>query len=202
MRSRRVAAAESRPRPILHRARRHRDSNERTLALGIQDEPLQRRRTGKLPVVAHAVLQPVEPVDVRPSALRPARQHPELVVVRAEGEAVDAAVEHALHAGRRNRLARGDHAVIGHASRRRRRLCREDRRAESNASESKRESRVHLFLPGGFAPPDPPSPSLAGAPMPRSAPAGAPLARSHSFTGLRTRTAPPAASCADRRSSR
>jgi hypothetical protein len=31
--------------------------------------------------------------------------------------------------------------------------------------------------PGGFAPPDPPSPSLAGAPVPRSVPAGAPVAR-------------------------
>jgi hypothetical protein len=30
---------------------------------------------------------------------------------------------------------------------------------------------IHL-VPGGFAPPDPPTPSLAGAPAPRSAPAG------------------------------
>ena len=32
--------------------------------------------------------------------------------------------------------------------------------------------RLYLTRPGGFAPPDPPSPSLAGGPVPRSAPAG------------------------------
>src|SRR6478672_1788498 len=33
------------------------------------------------------------------------------------------------------------------------------------------------YYPGGFAPPDPPAPSLAGPPSPSSPPAGAPAAR-------------------------
>src|SRR5262245_44108710 len=39
--------------------------------------------------------------------------------------------------------------------------------------------------PGGFAPADPPSPSLAGPPSPRSAPAGAPVARLGHFVYAR-----------------
>src|SRR5437762_308239 len=46
------------------------------------------------------------------------------------------------------------------------------------AARSSVECDKASFLdPGGFAPADPPTPTLAGAPVPRSAPAGAPVAR-------------------------
>jgi tRNA-dihydrouridine synthase B len=50
-------------------------------------------------------------------------------------------------------------------------------RAESIAELRDVVATFFFSRPGGFAPPDPPSPSLAGTPRPRSAPAGAPAAR-------------------------
>ena len=62
---------------------------------------------------------------------------------------------------------------------------------DQHESECQSGTSVHdpslLHKPGGFAPPDPPSPSLAGAPAPRAAPAGAPTGAlgSHSPGGRR-----------------
>ena len=50
--------------------------------------------------------------------------------------------------------------------------ARKDEIAGLAVASDERIEACLLYRPGGFAPPDPPSPSLAGAPLPRSAPAG------------------------------
>ena len=101
---------------VVRRARRDDQADQRRSALGIEGQPLQRRRALQLPAAADRVLQPVEAIELAlPARVRPVSTHSSLAD-DAERDAVDAAVEHALDAGRRDRLARRHHAGIGHAA--------------------------------------------------------------------------------------
>ena len=77
----------------------------------VQD--LRERMDAGAPVDAHAGDRDSR---ARQRDIRSRVRHPDLVRRLAEPDAADLAVEHALHAGRRDSLTRGDHAGVGNVA--------------------------------------------------------------------------------------
>src|SRR5262249_43488580 len=88
-----------------------------------EDQSLECCRTLKLPAGLRPVVAPVELIDRGATASR--YEHPELVAVRSERDAVHLAVEHGLDTGRCDGLPGGHDAGIGNVTRHPSVLCAE-----------------------------------------------------------------------------